>query len=81
MVAYFAGHGSADTKQFFVLNEDDIDKVFWDAEAQLIKLAKRCGNALKVLVVYDICREPIAITRENVRKFHDEKAKNKVLQI
>ena len=49
-----------------MLNEDDIDKVFWDVEAQLIKLAKRCGNALKVLVVYDICREPIAITRENV---------------
>ena len=58
-----------------MLNEDDIGKVFWDVEAKLIKLAKLCGNALKVLVVYDICREPIAITKENVKKFHDKKAK------
>ena len=35
-----------------------------------------CGNALKILVIYDICREPIAITKENVRKFHDAQAKS-----
>ena len=63
LVAYFAGHGSADTKQYFVLNEDTMDKVFWDAEAKLIRLAKMCGNALKILVIYDTCREPIALTK------------------
>ena len=58
-----------------MLDEDDISKVFWAAEARLIKLAKMCGNSLKVLVVYDICREPIAITRENIKRYHDEMTK------
>ena len=71
LVAYFAGHGSADTKQYFVLNENNIDKAFWDAESKLMNLAERCGNALKVLVVYDICRQHIQITREHILKFQD----------
>ena len=58
------------------MNEHSMDKVFWDAEAKLIKLAKMCGNALKILVIYDICREPIAITKENVRQFYDAQAKS-----
>ena len=33
--------------QIFVLNESNMDKVFWDAEAKLMNLAERCGNALK----------------------------------
>ena len=60
-----------------MLNEDDICKAFWAAEARLIKLAKMCGNSLKVLVVFDICREPIAITRENIRSYHDSLTQNK----
>ena len=38
--AYFAGHGCGDTKRLFVLNEADMDKVFWPAEDRLIKFAK-----------------------------------------
>ena len=43
LFAYFAGHGCGDTKRSFVLNEADIDKVFWPAEDRLIKLARSCG--------------------------------------
>ena len=63
LVAYFAGHGCSDSKQYFVLNEDDISKVFWPAEKKLLSLASSCGASLKVLVIYDICREPIEKTR------------------
>ena len=27
--AYTAGHGCADSKQYYVLNENDINKIFW----------------------------------------------------
>ena len=40
LFVYFAGHGCGDTKRMFVLNEADIDKVFWPAEDRLIKFAK-----------------------------------------
>ena len=63
LFAYFAGHGCADTSQYFVLNEKELNKIFWSVEEKLIKLAMLCGSALKVLVVYDICREPISVTR------------------
>ena len=43
LFVYFAGHGCGDTKRMFVLNEADIDKVFWPAEDRLIKFAKQCG--------------------------------------
>ena len=80
LFAYFAGHGCADTNQYFVLNEDNMDKVFWPAERKLMKLAQKCGVPLKIIVVYDICREPIAVTTENVLKFHGEQAKMKALE-
>ena len=38
--AYFAGHGCGDTKRQFVLNETEIDKVFWPAEDKLMKFAR-----------------------------------------
>ena len=40
LFAYFAGHGCGDTKRLFVLNEADIDKVFWPAEERLMKFAR-----------------------------------------
>ena len=36
LFAYFAGHGCADTSQYFVLNEDTAEKCFWNAERRLI---------------------------------------------
>ena len=33
--AYTAGHGCADSKQYFVLNENDIDKIFWPIQEKL----------------------------------------------
>ena len=36
LFAYFAGHGCADTSQYFVLNEDQVEKCFWNAERRLI---------------------------------------------
>ena len=40
LFAYFAGHGCGDTKRLFVLNEPDMNKVFWPAEDRLIKFAR-----------------------------------------
>ena len=73
--AYFAGHGCGDTKRLFVLNEADMEKVFWPAEERLINFAKQCGSGLKVLAVFDTCWEPIATTRAQVQKYHDAQQK------
>lgn len=74
--AYFAGHGCGDTKRLFVLNEADMDKVFWPAEDKLIKFARQCGAGLKVLVVFDTCWEPISTTRAQIQKYHDVQKKD-----
>jgi hypothetical protein len=29
---YYAGHGCSDSKQWIVLNEKEIEKIFWPAE-------------------------------------------------
>ena len=73
LFVYVAGHGCADTSQYFVLNEHDIDKAFWNIEEQLMELATRCGNSLKIFVVYDICREPIEVTKKCVQDYIDKK--------
>ena len=39
LFAYFAGHGCADIRQYFVLNENSVDKCFWEAEFKLKRLA------------------------------------------
>ena len=56
-----------------MLNESDIKKAFWNVESKLIKLARRCGSALKIFAVYDICREPKAVTEGNIRAFNEKK--------
>ena len=43
LFAYFSGHGCGDTKRIFVLNESEIEKVFWPAESRLIHFAQQCG--------------------------------------
>ena len=76
--AYFAGHGSAETHQYFVLNEIDNEKIFWPAESKLIKLADRCNNSLKVFVVFDVCREAKSVTEETIKKNRLAKTKKEV---
>ena len=55
---YYAGHGCADQKQHFVLNATDIGKMFWPVESKIKTLLGRCGSNVKVICVYDCCREP-----------------------
>ena len=74
LFAYFAGHGCADTSQYFVLNEDTVEKCFWNAERRLIQLAKRSGKLFKQFVVFDTCREPIKIPRGKVEAYHKKLA-------
>ena len=74
LLCYVAGHGSADTHQKFVLNESDEDKAFWDIEKELIKLARLCGHPLKIIAVYDVCREPVQTTLESMRRGKKAKA-------
>ena len=74
LFCYVAGHGCADTHQKLVLNEIDTKKAFWDIEKELIKLAKLCEKPLKIIVVYDICREPVSTTLESMRKGQEAKS-------
>ena len=54
---YLAGHGCADFRQYFLLNEKTIDKIFWKAEYTHRKLLDRVGSECKLFAVYDCCRE------------------------
>ena len=65
---YYAGHGCADVKQYFVLNEKEADKIFWPAEQKLRLMATKCGSGCKLFVVYDCCREDIVPLRIKVEK-------------
>ena len=56
--AYTAGHGCATHEQFYLLNENKVEKIFWPFEEKLQKLGELGGNNVKVVGVYDICREP-----------------------
>ena len=73
LFCYVAGHGCADTHQKFVLNETDIEKAFWDIEKELVNLARQCENPLKIIAVFDVCREPVTITLESMRKGQESK--------
>ena len=57
--AYTAGHGCATHEQYFLLNEDKVEKIFWPFEEKLRKLGELGGSNVKVVAVYDICREPL----------------------
>ena len=57
LFVYYAGHGCMGNKQYFVLNENSIEKVFWPAEERLRLIGVRSGAAVKIIVVNDCCRE------------------------
>ena len=57
LVFYYAGHGSMEKDQYIVLNEDDIDKIFWPVEKELRLLGTQCGSSVKIFAINDCCRE------------------------
>lgn len=65
---YYAGHGCADVKQYFVLNEKEVNKIFWPAEQKIRLIGKKCGSACKIFVVFDCCREDYVALRNKVEK-------------
>ena len=65
---YYAGHGCADVKQYFVLNGDTVNKIFWPVEYFLRLLGKKSRGAAKIFVVYDCCREDYGPLRQKVIK-------------
>ena len=71
LFVYFAGPGCVDNKQYYVLNEDTVDKCFWKAEEKLRTLTVMAGTSLKMFVVFDTCREDIKKPQKTVREFHE----------
>ena len=68
LFAYFAGHGCADYRQYYLLNEKEVDKIFWPVEADLRTLLRVCGHTCKLFVVYDCCRENYHAARLRVKE-------------
>ena len=66
MYFYYAGHGCADHKQIVVLNEQNIDKIFWTVEDKIKTFLRRCGSNVKAICVYDCCREPYQKLRDKI---------------
>ena len=60
LFVYCAGHGAADQQQHFILN--DVKKQLVTIEANLRMLANMTG--VKVVSVYDICRQPLEELKE-----------------
>ena len=72
--AYTAGHGCADHKQYYLLNEKDVNKIFWPFEDKLRKLGELGGSNVKVVAVYDICREPFEPLKKRISESLDKVA-------
>lgn len=68
LFVYLAGHGCADDRQYFLLDEKDPDKIFWKAEAENRRLLTICGKRCKSFIVYDCCRENYKGALERVQK-------------
>ena len=66
LFVYYAGHGCMETKQYFVLNEDELNKRFWSAEDKFEKIGIKSGSAVKIIVVNDCCREDYRKLRESM---------------
>ena len=66
LFVYYAGHGCMENKQYFVLNEEELDKRFWSAEEKLRLIGIRSGSAVKIIVVNDCCREDYRQLRESM---------------
>ena len=63
---YFACHGCQDHTQKVLLNEKDIDKIFWEPETNVKKLLGTTGSNVKALCIYDCCREPYQPLRDRI---------------
>ena len=68
LMVYVAGHGCADSRQYFILNEKEIDKIFWPVEDQNRALLRKCSSRCKLFAIYDCCREDIVGTQEKIVK-------------
>ena len=66
LVFYYAGHGCMKKKQYIVLNEDDIDKIFWPSEENLRVIGRMCGPSVKIFAVNDCCREDYSDLKERL---------------
>ena len=54
--AYVAGHGVADTRQYFLINTDDPQKALYPIEERLRNISSAGKGKCFVFAVYDICR-------------------------
>ena len=66
MFVYYAGHGCMSNKQFFVLNEEKLEKRFWPAEERLRLIGVKSGSKVKIIVVNDCCREDYMELRKSM---------------
>ena len=79
---YYAGHGCSDNRQMIVLNEKNIDKIFWPAEEKIKLMLKKSGSNCKTMVVFDCCREDYQGAKERAMKSqreHEEEIKQEAL--
>ena len=65
---YYAAHGCADNRQYVMMNEKDIEKMFWPAETETKMLLDRCGSSCKAFNVFDCCREDFFGAHDRVLK-------------
>ena len=66
--AYFACHGASDSRQHILLNEREVDKIFWPAEERIKQILGTSGSNCKSIAVFDCCREDIVAAREKIIK-------------
>ena len=69
---YYAGHGCSDGRQYIVLNEREVSKIFWPVEAKIKNVLARIGSNCKSIVVYDCCREDYVTLREKIIQTYKE---------
>ena len=55
-----------------MLNEREVDKIFWPAESKIKLILRRSGSNCKSLVVFDCCREDYIGARDRVIKAIDK---------
>ena len=64
-----------------MLNDTEVNKIFWPAESEIKLMLSRCGFTCKTVVVFDCCREDYAKARERVQEaqnaLNSEKEKEK----
>ena len=53
-------------KQYFVLNEENLEDRFWPAEEKLRLIGVRSGSKVKIIVVNDCCREDYLELRKSM---------------